>query len=61
MSDEAAAYYQDLFKTVYDTDEWQSYMASESLSPLWLDAKEQRAYWATQVQNHKDLFAAMGE
>ena len=61
MSDAAAAYYQDLFKTVYDTEEWQSYMASESLSPLWLDAKEQRAYWATQVQNHKDLFAAMGE
>jgi len=61
MSDEAAAYYQDLFKTIYDTEEWQSYMESESLSPLWLNADEQRAYWATQVQNHKDLFAAMGE
>lgn len=61
MSDDAAAYYQDLFKTIYDTEEWQGYMTSESLSPLWLNADEQRAYWATQVQNHKDLFAAMGE
>ena len=61
MSDAAAAYYQQLFKTIYETTEWQDYMASESLSPLWLDAGEQRAYWATQVQNHKDLFAAMGE
>jgi len=61
MSDDAAAYYQDLFKTIYDTEEWQEYMTSESLSPLWLNADEQRAYWATQVQNHKDLFAAMGE
>ena len=61
MSDAAAAYYQDLFKTIYDTEEWQNYMTSESLSPLWLDADEQRDYWATQVQNHKDLFAAMGE
>lgn len=61
MSDDAAAYYQDLFKTVYDTEEWQGYMASESLSPLWLDAGQQREYWSTQVQNHKDLFAAMGE
>ncbi len=61
MSDEAAAYYQDLFKTIYDTEEWQNYMASESLSPLWLSADEQKDYWATQVQNHKDLFAAMGE
>ena len=61
MSDEAAAYYQDLFNTIYETEEWQEYMASESLSPLWLNADEQRAYWATQVQNHKDLFAKMGE
>lgn len=59
MSDEAAAYYQDLFKTIYDTEEWQKYMVSESLSPLWLDADAQRAYWSTQVQNHKELFAAM--
>lgn len=61
MSDEAAAYYQELFKSIYDTEEWQQYMASESLSPLWLNADEQRAYWATQIENHKDLFAAMGE
>ncbi len=61
MSDHAAAYYQDLFETIYNTEEWQGYMTSESLSPLWPDADAQRAYWATQVQNHKDLFAAMGE
>jgi len=61
MSDDAAAYYQQLFKTIYETEEWQGYMASESLSPLWLDPNEQRAYWATQVENHKALFAAMGE
>lgn len=61
MSDEAAEYYQTLFATIYETPEWQEYMASESLSPLWLDADAQRDYWATQVQNHKDLFAAMGE
>ena len=61
MSDDAAAYYQDLFKKIYDTEEWQSYMASESLSPLWMDADEQTAYWATQVARHKELLAEMGE
>lgn len=61
MSDEAAEYYQNLFKTIYDTEEWQGYMASESLSPLWLSPDEQKAYWATQVANHEALFAAMGE
>jgi putative tricarboxylic transport membrane protein len=54
MSDEAAAYYQDLFTRIYETEEWQGYLESESLSPLWMDADEQRAYWATQVENHRE-------
>lgn len=61
MSDEAAAYYQELFKTIYDSEEWQGYMASESLSPLWMDADEQRTYWDTQVARHTELLEKMGE
>ena len=61
MSDEAAAYYQDLFKQIYDSEEWQGYMASESLSPLWMDADEQKEYWATQVARHKELLATMDQ
>lgn len=60
MSDEAAAYYQDLFTQIYESEEWQGYLASESLSPLWMDASEQRDYWALQVDNHKTLLAALG-
>lgn len=60
MSDEAAAYYQDLFTQIYQSDEWQGYLTSESLSPLWMDASEQRDYWALQVENHKTLLAALG-
>ncbi len=61
MSPEAAEYYQNLFKTIYDSDEWQGYMTSESLSPLWMSPEEQKAYWAKQIQSHKDLLAEMGE
>ena len=61
MSDEAAAYYQDLFAQIYNSEEWQGYLTSESLSPLWMDAAEQRDYWALQVENHKTLLAALGE
>jgi len=61
MSEDAATYYQDLFKTIYETEEWQAYMESESLSPLWLSADEQKTYWNTQVENHKVLLKAMGE
>ncbi|MCK0094051.1 tripartite tricarboxylate transporter substrate binding protein [Yoonia sp. F2084L] len=61
MSDEAAAYYQDLFTTIYESEEWQGYLTSESLSPLWMNADEQRDYWALQVENHMELLAALGE
>lgn len=59
MSAGAAEYYQNLFKTIYETAEWQGYMTSESLSPLWMAPDKQKGYWATQVQNHKDLLAEM--
>ncbi|APX90315.1 hypothetical protein BV394_11740 [Brevirhabdus pacifica] len=61
MSDDAAKYYQDLFQTIYDTEEWQGYMESESLSPLWMNPEEQKEYWNTQIENHKELLAKMGE
>jgi tripartite-type tricarboxylate transporter receptor subunit TctC len=57
MSDEAAAYYRDLFGAVYEGEDWQSYLTSESLSPLPMNEVETRAYWATQVENHRALLA----
>ncbi len=59
MSAEAAEYYQNLFATIYETEEWQGYMESESLSPLWMDPEQQKAYWDLQIENHKKLLAAM--
>ncbi|QHQ34189.1 Bug family tripartite tricarboxylate transporter substrate binding protein [Algicella marina] len=61
MSEEAAEYYRDLFTKIYESDEWQAYLESESLSPLWMNADEQREYWDTQVVRHTELLAAMGE
>ena len=59
MSEEAAAYYQELFTKIYESEEWQGYLSSESLSPLWMDSAEQRDYWATQVENHKLLLQSL--
>ncbi|NNE22315.1 MAG: tripartite tricarboxylate transporter substrate binding protein [Rhizobiales bacterium] len=61
MVDDAAAFYQDLFTKIYNTSEWQDYMKSESLEPLPMDPGQQKAYWATQVERHKELFKEMGE
>ncbi len=60
MSDEAAAYYREVFGKVYDSAEWQDYLASESMSPLPMDEAQTRAYWTTQVQNHRKLLAEIG-
>jgi putative tricarboxylic transport membrane protein len=59
MSPEAAAYYQKLFKDIYNTQEWQDYMKSESLSPLPMTPDEQKAYWKKQLERHKELLAKM--
>lgn len=59
MSDEAAAYYRDLFTKVYDSEEWQGYLESESLAPLWMDADAQRDYWNTQVESHRVLLSRL--
>ena len=61
MSEEAAQYYRDLFQQIYDTPEWQEYMASESLEPLPLTADETRDYWQTQIERHEELMAGMEE
>ena len=61
MSEEAAEYYRGLFTKIYDSEEWQGYMKSESLEPLPMDAAEQKEYWKTQVARHKELLAEMGE
>lgn len=57
MSDEAAAYYRELFSKVYEGDDWQTYLVSESLSPLPMDEAKTREYWATQVANHRKLLS----
>jgi putative tricarboxylic transport membrane protein len=61
MSDEAAAYYQNLFKDIYESEEWQGYMESESLAPLWMEPDETREFWKTQIERHQELLTAMGE
>ena len=59
MSAEAAAYYREIFGSVYDSEKWQGYLVSESLSPLVMDEAETRAYWSTQVQNHRTLLSEL--
>lgn len=60
MSEEAAEYYRNLFTEIYNSDEWQGYLTNEAMSPLWMNADEQRAYWNLQVEVHTNLLAEIG-
>lgn len=60
MSAEAQAYYVELFTQVYNTSEWQDYMAKQSMDARWMTSEEQKAYWAEQIKLHTDLLAQIG-
>lgn len=61
MSQEAAAFYQDLFREVYESKDWQDYMNQASLRGHFLTGKELKSYWLQERDIHRDLLAKMGE
>jgi putative tricarboxylic transport membrane protein len=61
MSKKAQQYYQDLFKRVYDSAEWQKYMKDKSLQGEFLTGKELMAYWKTGRSAHQRMLKEIGE
>jgi tripartite-type tricarboxylate transporter receptor subunit TctC len=61
MSEEAAAYYSDLFAKLYETAEWQDYMASKSLRGDFMTDGELAAYWDQQRKLHEKLLKDIGD
>ncbi len=59
MSADAAAYYQGVFKKVFDSPEWQGYLKKYSLLGTWIDASQIKAYWKEQIDRHKKLLGSM--
>jgi tripartite-type tricarboxylate transporter receptor subunit TctC len=60
MSDEAAAYYQELFKKVYDSPEWQEYRQKKSLRGEFLTGHDLQGYWTTELEIHRAMLEKMG-
>ena len=60
MSDEAQAYYQDLFKKVYDSDEWQTYRTKKSLRGDYLSGAGLMNYWMNERNIHRKMLMKMG-
>lgn len=62
MSAEAQAYYIDLFKTVFDSAEWQEFCASDGIfCDEWLSGDELAAYHATEKAKHEKLLKDSGK
>jgi len=61
MSDEATAYYRDLFAKVYETPEWQKYMSDKSLRGDFITGDELAAYWDQQLEMHEKLLKDIGD
>ena len=60
MSDEALAYYTDLFTKVYNSADWQSYKSKKSLMGDFMHGGELKSYWDTQRERHRAILKASG-
>jgi tripartite-type tricarboxylate transporter receptor subunit TctC len=60
MSDDALAYYTDLFKKVYASDDWQKYKAKKSLMGEFMSGQELKDYWKVQIARHTAILKASG-
>ncbi len=60
MSDDAAAYYTELFTKVYESADWQKYKSDKSLMGDFMAGDELKAYWETQRERHIVILKASG-
>lgn len=61
MSAEAQAYYLDVFKKVYESAEWQDYMAKKSLQGEFLTGDALKSYFSAEKSNHEKMLKDIGE
>jgi putative tricarboxylic transport membrane protein len=61
MSQEAQDWYVQLFKTLYESQEWQDYCQSEGLNcEEWVAGKDLGEFHTTQLARHKELIDKVG-
>jgi tripartite-type tricarboxylate transporter receptor subunit TctC len=61
MSPEAAAFYRDVFKKVYESAEWQDYMKTKSLQGEFLTGDALMEYWVKGRAQHEKLLSDIGD
>ena len=61
LNDEAAAFYRNLFREVYETKEWQDYMNKKSLRGNFITGSKLLGYWAEEQEIHRNILLRMGK
>jgi tripartite-type tricarboxylate transporter receptor subunit TctC len=61
MSPEAAAFYQDMFRQVYESAEWQDYMKTKSLRGDFMTGDALREYWISGRELHEKMLMNIGD
>jgi putative tricarboxylic transport membrane protein len=61
LSDEAYQFYRDVFKKVYDSEEWQQYMKKKSLLGEFITGDDLMDYWKVNNDTHRKLLTEIGE
>ena len=60
MSDEARAYYTELFTKVYNSKDWQAYKSKKSLMGDLMSGDQLSDYWRDQRDNHEQILRSSG-
>lgn len=60
MSEEARAYYTELFTKVYNSEDWQAYKSKKSLMGDLMSGDQLSEYWRAQRDNHEQILRSSG-
>ena len=60
MSEEAQAYYTELFTRVYNSSDWQTYKTKKSLMGDLMSGDQLSSYWRDQRANHETILRSSG-
>jgi tripartite-type tricarboxylate transporter receptor subunit TctC len=61
MSDEAVEYYRGVFKKVYESEDWQTYMKTKALQGEYMSGAELKQYWREGLDRHTKMLKDIGE
>ncbi|MBI1384149.1 MAG: tripartite tricarboxylate transporter substrate binding protein [Rhizobiales bacterium] len=61
VGDDVRAYYEGVFRKVYDSPEWQDYCKKQALQCAWLSGNDLQSYFISSREEHRSMLKAAGE